>query len=196
MSPIGTLEISRDVRSAVAIERKQTFSDIDCRRPCNIYQIGPQAEGRYLLLTMRGETNPSFAQPSNDRAPFRLRAFDPGWLLSDPSEAQPSEGWGRPPAARLLNELQSARETAASALRRAIFICAAFSQHLGNQSSAQTAVSMINQKSPSREGELTPMRRGKTVGSLALGVNKENVHGDREISDDAEFSARCIGALR
>ena len=58
----------------------------------------------------------------------------------------------------------------------------------GNQSSARTAACMINQKSPSREGELTPMRQGKTLGPLALRVNKENVHGDREISDDAEFS--------
>jgi hypothetical protein len=48
---------------------------------------------------------------------------------------------------------------------------------------------MINQKSPSREGELTPMGQGKILGPLALRVNKENVHGDREISDDAEFSA-------
>jgi hypothetical protein len=66
---------------------------------------------------------------------------------------------------------------------------ARFSQHGGNQSSARTAACMINQKSSSREGELTPMRQGKTLGPLALRVNKENVHGDREISDDAEFSA-------
>jgi NAD(P)-dependent dehydrogenase (short-subunit alcohol dehydrogenase family) len=70
-----------------------------------------------------------------------------------------------------------------------------FSQHGGNQPSARTAACTINQKSSSREGELTPMQQGKTLGTLALGVNKENIHGDREIGDDAEFSARCIGAL-
>jgi hypothetical protein len=88
------------------------------------------------------------------------------------------------------------REAGASALQRAILKRNLRPLFAGNQSSARTAVSMINQNLPSREGELTPMRQGKTVGLLALGVNKENVHGDREISDDAEFSARCIGALR
>jgi len=48
-------------------------------------------------------------------------------------------------------------------------ICARFSQHGANQSSARTAACTINQKSPSREGELTLMRQGKTVAQLALG---------------------------
>jgi hypothetical protein len=61
------------------------------------------------------------------------------------------------------------REAGASALQRAILKRNLRPLFAGNQSSARTAVSMINQNLPSREGELTPMRQGKTVGLLALG---------------------------